>query len=165
MDTEVTEYASSLRKDSSQNERSPSIDTRPPPKREKHNDPRLARSPTGISFPTGIQIRLPEADETIVSTRPSEVAFYKAAFQVGLCLPIHPMLRRILAHYNVCQAQLTPNAWRSMVGALVLWRFKKFALSLNEFRHLFDRFNNPRPNSGGLYFKARPRHTLIGGYG
>ncbi|GFS44401.1 hypothetical protein Acr_00g0090120 [Actinidia rufa] len=35
------------------------------------------------SFPTGIQIRLPEVDETIVSTRPGEVAFCEAVLQTG----------------------------------------------------------------------------------
>ncbi|GFY84519.1 eukaryotic translation initiation factor 2 [Actinidia rufa] len=111
------------------------------------------------SFTVGIQMRLPEADETIASTRPGEVVFYEAPFQVGLHLPIHPTLGRILAYYNVCLAQLAPYAWQSMVCVLVLWRFKKFALSLSEFRHLFGLFNNPRPNSGGLYFKARPRRA------
>ena len=32
------------------------------------------------SFPSNVQIRMPEEGETIVSTRPGEVALYKAAF-------------------------------------------------------------------------------------
>ena len=68
-----------------------------------------------FSFPLNIQIRLPEADDTIVSAYPSEVAFYKAAFHVGLRLPMHPIIRRILYYYNICPAQLVPNAWRSLV--------------------------------------------------
>ncbi|GFY91037.1 hypothetical protein Acr_07g0012330 [Actinidia rufa] len=60
----------------------------------------LDRLQESHSFPSGIQTRLLKADETIVSTSPSEVAFCKAAFQVWLCLPIHPTLRRILAFYN-----------------------------------------------------------------
>ncbi|GFS46080.1 hypothetical protein Acr_00g0100020 [Actinidia rufa] len=78
---------------------------------------------------------LPEANETVASTCPGEVAFYEATFQAGLRLPIHPTIRRILAHYNICP-QLAPNAL----------------------------FNNPKSNSGWLYFKARPRKTLLGGY-
>ncbi|GFZ16140.1 hypothetical protein Acr_25g0005490 [Actinidia rufa] len=120
---------------------------------------KLDRLRESCSFPAVIQIRLPEADDTIVSTRPGEVAFYEVDFQVGLRLPIHPTMRRILAHYNVCPVQLAPNEWRSMVGTLVLWQFKKFDISLNEFRHLFGLFNNPRLDSGWLYFKARPKLT------
>ena len=36
------------------------------------------------SFPQGVQLRLPEENETILSTRPGEVAFYEAAFPAGL---------------------------------------------------------------------------------
>ncbi|GFZ16787.1 hypothetical protein Acr_26g0000570 [Actinidia rufa] len=68
------------------------------------------------SIVSGIQIRLPEADETIASTRLGEVAFYEAAFQASLHLPIHPTIRRILAYYNICPTQLAPNAWQSIVG-------------------------------------------------
>ena len=70
----------------------------------------LDRLQESCSFPTGIQIRLPKADETITSTHPSEVTFYEAAFQVSLRLLIYPTNRRILTYYNICLAQLTPNA-------------------------------------------------------
>ena len=98
------------------------MDTRPPLERETNimTQYELDRLWESCSFPARIQTRLPEADETIASTSSGEVAFYEAAFQTGMCLPIHPTLRRILAYYNVCPAQLAPNAWRSMVCELVL---------------------------------------------
>ena len=82
IDIEVTQYPSSPIEDSSENERSPSIDTRPPPKRKTNimTQGKLDRLQESCSFPTGIQIRFPEMDETIVSTRPSKVTFYEAAF-------------------------------------------------------------------------------------
>ena len=97
-------------------------------------------------------------------TRPSEVAFYEAAFHVSLCLPIHPTIRRILHFYNICPTQLALNAWRSIIYEVVLWRFYKCALSLNKFRNLFSLFKNPKPDSRWLYFKTRPSKTLLGGY-
>ncbi|GFY80842.1 hypothetical protein Acr_01g0006510 [Actinidia rufa] len=36
------------------------------------------------SFPAGVQARIPAENETILSTHPGEVAFYKAAFPAGL---------------------------------------------------------------------------------
>ena len=48
------------------------------------------------SFPLGVQIRLPEMGDIIVSARPGEVAFYKATFPAGLCFFIHPTIRLIL---------------------------------------------------------------------
>ena len=113
------------------------------------------------SFPSEIQIRLPEADETIASTRLGEVAFYEAAFQASLRLPIHPTIKRILHYYNICLAQLASNMWRSIVSTVELERFHKFAISLNEFKNLFCLFYNPNPDFGWLYFKVRPRKTLL----
>ncbi|GFS32437.1 hypothetical protein Acr_00g0022790 [Actinidia rufa] len=69
MTTKVTQYPSSLRVDSSDNEGSPSVDTRPPPEKETNimTQGELDRFRESCSFPVGIQIRLPEADETIGS--------------------------------------------------------------------------------------------------
>ena len=63
------------------------------------------------SFLAGIQTRIPEEGKTILFTRPSEVAFYEAAFFIGLRLLIHPTIKRILNFYNIYSAQLSPNAW------------------------------------------------------
>ena len=48
------------------------------------------------SFSQGVQIRIPKEEETITSTRPGEVAFYKATFHTGLWFSIHPVIRLIL---------------------------------------------------------------------
>ncbi|GFY85493.1 hypothetical protein Acr_04g0002310 [Actinidia rufa] len=74
------------------------------------------------SFPSGVQIRLPDEGETITSTRPGEVAFYEAAFPTGLRFPLHNTIRLILQFYNICPAQLVPNAWRSITCSMALWR-------------------------------------------
>ena len=94
------------KKDSSGNEGSPLIDIRPSSEREVNimTQGKLDRLRESCSFLGGIQIRLLEANETIVSTRLGKVAFYEVAFQAGLRLPIHPTLRRILAHYNIYPA-------------------------------------------------------------
>ena len=115
------------------------------------------------SFPPNVQIRMPEEGETIASTCPGEVAFYEAAFHAGLCFPIHPTIRMILQFYNVCLAQLLPDAWQSVVCAIALWQAYKYAISLFEFRNLFNLNKNPKPGHGWLYFKARPNKTLLEG--
>ena len=70
-------------------------------------------------FPAGVQVRLPKVGETVMSARPSEVAFYEVAFSAGLRLPI-PTLRKVLNFYNICLAQMVPNGWKSI--ALVIGR-------------------------------------------
>ena len=77
MTIKVTQLPSSPRKESSDSDGSSSIDTRPPPEKETNTmtqgeQDHLRES---CSFPAGIQIRLLEVDETIMSTRLSEVAF------------------------------------------------------------------------------------------
>ncbi|GFZ04834.1 hypothetical protein Acr_17g0004060 [Actinidia rufa] len=91
------------------------------------------------SFPSGVQIRLPEEGETITSTRPGEF-------------------------YNICTAQLVPNAWRSIACSMALWRVYRYSISLSEFRNLFSLNSNPKPDQGWLYFKARNKKVLLGGY-
>ncbi|GFY95327.1 hypothetical protein Acr_10g0007120 [Actinidia rufa] len=113
------------------------------------------------SFLVGIQARIPNEGETILSTRPSEIAFYEAAFSTGLRLPIHPTIRRILNFYNIYPAQLSPNAWRSVVCVLMIWQFYKRAMSLNKFRCLYSLFKSPKSDLGWLYFKARSRKNLF----
>ncbi|GFZ05248.1 hypothetical protein Acr_17g0008200 [Actinidia rufa] len=68
MMTKVTQYPYSPREDSSGNDGSPSIDTRPPLERETNimTQGELDHLQESCSFPARIQIKLPEADETII---------------------------------------------------------------------------------------------------
>ncbi|GFZ02371.1 hypothetical protein Acr_15g0009790 [Actinidia rufa] len=113
------------------------------------------------SFPPGVLLRIPGDGETILSARQGEVAFYEAAFLAGLRLPIHPTIREILIHYKICPAQLSPNAWRSVICSLVIWRHFKRHMSCDEFRCLYSL--SPLPDSGWYYFKARPEKNLLRG--
>ncbi|GFS36965.1 hypothetical protein Acr_00g0048950 [Actinidia rufa] len=113
------------------------------------------------SFPSGVRLRIPGDGETILSARQGEVAFYEAAFLAGLRLPIHPTIRKILIHYKICPAQLSPNAWRSVICSLVIWRHFKRHMSCDEFRCLYSL--SPLPDSGWYYFKARPEKNLLRG--
>ena len=54
------------------------------------------------SFSIGIQARISKEGGTILSTHLGKIAFYEAAFPVGLRLPIHLTIRRILNFYNIC---------------------------------------------------------------
>ncbi|GFZ21686.1 hypothetical protein Acr_29g0008480 [Actinidia rufa] len=116
---------------------------------------------TTYSFPPGVRLRIPGDGETILSARQGEVAFYEAAFLAGLRFPIHPTIRDILIHYQICPAQLSPNAWRSVICSLVIWRVFKRHLSCGEFRCLYSL--GPLPDSGWYYFKARPEKNLLRG--
>ena len=95
----------------------------PPPEKENNimTQGELHQLKEAYRFLAEVRTRLPDASEPIILTRLGEVAFYEVAFSTSLCFQIYPLIRRILGFYNVCPAQLAPNAWQSMVGALVLW--------------------------------------------
>ncbi|GFY96575.1 hypothetical protein Acr_11g0008810 [Actinidia rufa] len=113
------------------------------------------------SFPSGVRLRIPGDGETILSARQGEVAFYEAAFLAGLRFPIHPTIREILVHYKICPAQLSPNAWRSVICSLVIWRHFKRHMTCDEFRCLYSL--SPLLDSGWYFFKARPEKNLFRG--
>ncbi|GFY93766.1 cytochrome P450, family 81, subfamily H, polypeptide 1 [Actinidia rufa] len=112
-------------------EGSPSLETNPlvaiHSSVEEKNNIMTLEEPNSLresySFPPGVQARLPEEGETIVSARQGEVAFYEATFPAGLRFSIHPTIR-----------------------------------------NLFSLNSNPKPDQGWLYFKARYKKTLLGGY-
>ena len=82
------------------------VDDRPPPEREINTMTQgdLDHLRESCSFPSRIQTRPPNGNETIVSARPGEVAFYEVVFHASLHLPIHPTIKRILHFYNICPA-------------------------------------------------------------
>ena len=83
---------SPLRDDSSDHRKDPEMNTSSPLEKEinvmTQGDLDCLRE--AYSFPTGIQARIPEEGETILFTCPGKV---------------------ILNFYNICPAQLSPNAW------------------------------------------------------
>ncbi|GFY81009.1 hypothetical protein Acr_01g0008180 [Actinidia rufa] len=134
---------------------------------EKHNIMTLEKLNAlreTYSFPPRVRVRLPDEEETITSARPGEVAFYMAAFPAGLRFPLHSTIRLILQFYNIFPAQLVPNAWRSIACSMAMWQVFKYTLSLFEFRNLFSLNSNPKPDQGWLYFKARNKKAMLGGY-
>ncbi|GFZ19284.1 hypothetical protein Acr_27g0010230 [Actinidia rufa] len=56
------------------------------------------------------------------------------------------------------QGELSPNAWRSVICSLVIWRHFKRHMSCDEFKCLYSL--SPLPDSGWYYFKARPEKEL-----
>ena len=71
--------------------------------------------------PFGIQVWCPDVLTTYVIQVPKMVCFFKVAFENGLRFPLHPFIKRVLQHFNVCPSQLSPNFWGVLVGLLVIF--------------------------------------------
>ena len=59
--------------------------------------------------PFGIQVWCPDVLTTYVAQVPNMVCFFEVAFENGLRFPLHPFIKRVLQHFNVCPSQLSPN--------------------------------------------------------
>ena len=49
------------------------------------------------------------------------VCFFEVAFDNGLRFPLHPFIKEVLQHFNICPSQLTPNGWGILVGLLAFF--------------------------------------------
>ena len=57
----------------------------------------------------GVQVWSPDVLTSYVVQVPKMVCFFEVAFDNGLCFPLHPFIKRVLQHFNVCTSQLSPN--------------------------------------------------------
>ena len=59
--------------------------------------------------PLGVQVWCLDLLTSYIVQVPKMVCFFEAAFENGLCFPLHPFIKNVLQHFNVCPSQLSPN--------------------------------------------------------
>ena len=59
--------------------------------------------------PFGVKVWCPDILTFYMVQVPKMVCFFEVAFDNGLCFPLHPFIKRVLQHFNVCPSQLAPN--------------------------------------------------------
>ena len=59
--------------------------------------------------PFGVQVWSPDVLTSYVVQVPKMVFFFEVAFENGLRFPLHPFIKRVLQHFNVCPSHLSPN--------------------------------------------------------
>ena len=103
--------------------------------------------------PFGVRMWSPDVLTFYVVSMPKMVCFFEVAFDNGLRFPLHPFIKGVLQHFNVCPSQLSPNGWGILVGLLVLFRDKGFGVpSIALFLYLFSAKETVE---GFLYFSRR----------
>ena len=69
----------------------------------------------GITFaeryrpPPGVRIWIPDVLTFYAASVPGMVCFFDVAFDKGLRFPLHPFMKGVLQHFNICPSQLAPN--------------------------------------------------------
>ena len=109
--------------------------------------------------PIGFQVWCPDLLTSYIVQVPKMVCFFEAAFKNDLHFLMHPFIKNILQHFNVCPSQLSPNFWGVLVGLLVF--FKDKGLGVPSIALLLDFFNVKEVAEGFLYISKRTIARLI----
>ena len=57
----------------------------------------------------GVRIWSPDVLTFYAASVPGMVCFFEVAFDNGLRFPLHPFIKEVLQHFNICPSQLAPN--------------------------------------------------------
>ena len=87
------------------------------------------------------------------------VCFFEVAFDNGLCFPLHPFIKGVLQHFNVCPSQPAPNGWGILVGLLAFFRDR--GLGVPSVALLLYLFSPKETAEGFLYFSRRSSAPLV----
>ena len=87
------------------------------------------------------------------------VCFFEVAFDNGLRFPLHPFIKRVLQHFNVCPSQLESNFWGILVELLVFFRDK--GLGVPSIALFLNLFSVKEAAEGFLYLSKRASAPLI----
>ena len=110
-------------------------------------------------LPFGVRVWSPDILTPYVVFVPKMVCFFEVAFNNGLRFPLHPSIKGVLQHFNVCPSQLTPNGWGILVGLLVFFRDR--GLGVPSVAFLLYLFSPKETAEGFLYFFRRSGAPLV----
>ena len=119
----------------------------------------------GVTFaeryrpPLGVRVWSSDVLTFYVVPVPRMVCFFEVAFDNGLHFPLHPFIKGVLQHFNVCPSQLAPNGWGILVGLLAFFRDR--GLGVPSIALLLYLFSPKETAEGFLYFSRRSRAPLV----
>ena len=59
--------------------------------------------------PSGVHVWCPDSLTSYIVQVLKMVCFFEATFENNLCFPMHPFIKSVLQHFDVCPSQLSPN--------------------------------------------------------
>ena len=109
--------------------------------------------------PFGVRVWSPDVLTFYVVSVPRMVCFFEVAFDNGLRFPLHPFIKGVLQHFNVCPSQLAPNGWGILVGLLAFFRDRGLGVPSVALRLYL--FSSKETVEGFLYFSRRFGAPLV----
>ena len=119
----------------------------------------------GVTFskryrpPLGVRVWSPNDLTFYVVSVPRMVCFFEVAFDNGLRFPLHPFIKGVLQHFNVCPSQLAPDGWGILVGILAFFRDR--GLGVPSIALLLYLFSPKETAEGFIYFSRHPGALLV----
>ena len=109
--------------------------------------------------PFGVRVWSPDVLTFYVVSVPKMACFFEVAFDNGLRFPLHPFIKGVLQHFNVCPSQLAPNGWGILVCLLAF--FRDTGLGVPNVALLLYLFSLKETTKGFLYFSRRSGAPLV----
>ena len=109
--------------------------------------------------PFSVRVWSPDFLTFYVVSVPKMVCFFEVVFDNGLRFPLHPFIKGVLQHFNVCPSQLAPNGWGILVGILAFFRDR--GLGVPSVALLLYLFSPKETTEGFLYFSRRSGAPLV----
>ena len=109
--------------------------------------------------PPGVLIWVQDVLTLYTASVPGMVCFFEVAFDNGLRFPLHPFVKGVLQHFNICPSQLAPNGWGILVGLLAFFRDR--GLGVPGVALLLHLFSPIATAEGFIYFSRRSGAPLV----
>ena len=109
--------------------------------------------------PLGVRVWSLDVLTFYVVSVPRMVCFFQVAFDNDLRFPLHPFIKGVLQHFNVCSSKLAPNGWGILVGLLAFFRDR--GLGVPSVAFLLYLFSPKETAEGFLYFSRRAGAPLV----
>ena len=109
--------------------------------------------------PLGVRIWIPDVLTFYAASVLGMVCFFEVAFNNGLRFPLHPFMKGVLQHFNICPSQLVPNGWGILVGLLASFRDRGLGIPILAL--LLYLFHPKETTEGFLYFSRHSGAPLV----
>ena len=109
--------------------------------------------------PTGVRIWSLDVLTFYAASVLGMVCFFEFAFDNDLRFPLHPFIKGVLQHFNICPSQLALNGWGILVGLLAFFRDR--GLGVPNVALLLHLFSPTATTEGFIYFSRRSGAPLV----
>ena len=109
--------------------------------------------------PPGVRIWSPDVLTFYAAFVSGMVCFFEVVFDNDLRFPLHPFIKEVLQHFNICPSQLAPNGWGILVGLLAFFRDR--GLGVPNVALLLHLFSSTATTEGFIYFSRCSGAPLV----